>query len=80
MEDREYERRVADVVGLVLGRTVTPGEALEKSGEPLWDSMRHIELIMTLEQELGVSFEPEDIPGLTSLALITAKVRELHAA
>lgn len=77
MNRADSEKRVAEVVGLVLGRPVRPGEALDKAHEPLWDSMRHIELIMTLEQELGVSFAPEDIPALTSLALITAKVREL---
>lgn len=79
MRHAKLERRVASVVGLVLGRIVEPGENLQKSDEPLWDSMRHIELIMTLEQELGVSFEPEDIPALTSLALITVKMRELYA-
>ena len=35
-----------------------------------WDSMRHIELIMRIESEFGIRFEPSEVPGLTSLGSI----------
>ena len=67
-------------MGLVLGRAIAPGDAVAMQGDPVWDSMKHIEIILTLEEGLGVSFAPEDIPFLTSMELIAAKVKELHAA
>lgn len=80
MSEASLERRVENIIGLVLGKAVSPGERLAMASEPAWDSMKHIELVMTLEQELGISFEPEDIPRLTSSYVIIAKVKELHAS
>lgn len=44
-----------------------------------WDSMKHIEIIMTLEDELNISFEAGDIPNMTSLAEIIVKVKAMQA-
>lgn len=35
-----------------------------------WDSLKHIELIMTIEREFGVRFEASEVPALTSLGSI----------
>ena len=35
-----------------------------------WDSISHIQLIMALEAEFGIRFEPGEIPQLTSLKQI----------
>lgn len=75
--DREAD--IARLMGLALGRDVAPGESLDMAAEAAWDSMKHIEIILTLEQGLGLSFAPEDIPRLTSMRLITDKVKELDA-
>ena len=45
--------------------------------EPKWDSMKHIEVIMVLEEELGISFRPESIPTLTSMAKIVDEINKL---
>ncbi len=71
------EEKIAAIMSLMLGKNIGVGDKVEMQSEPAWDSMKHIELIMTLEQELGVSFEPEDIPLLKSMALIVDKTRSL---
>ncbi len=38
-----------------------------------WDSVRHLRLIMALEEHFGVAFEAEEIPDLIT-------VRAIHAA
>lgn len=37
-----------------------------------WDSFRHLQLILSLEGEYDVQFDPAAIPGLTSVAKLQA--------
>lgn len=67
----------AGLLGVLLGQTVSPEDNVSMESCTAWDSMKHIEIIMTFEEKFGVSFAPEDIPRLTSQALLTAKVEEL---
>jgi acyl carrier protein len=39
-----------------------------------WDSTRHLSLVIALEQEFGVQFEPEEIEQLLSFELIQSLV------
>lgn len=73
------ETAVAAILTVLLGKPVSPGAALGKDTEPAWDSIKHIEILLAIEENLDVSFEPEDIPLLTSMDKIIAKIRELHA-
>lgn len=42
-----------------------------------WDSLKHMQLIMALEDEFGIQFPDEVIPELVSFAAICDAVREL---
>lgn len=33
-----------------------------------WDSFRHLQLILSLEGEYGVQFDPQQVPDLTTVA------------
>ncbi len=35
-----------------------------------WDSLRHLKLVIALETKFDISFEPEEIAGMTSLEKI----------
>jgi acyl carrier protein len=39
-----------------------------------WNSMRHIRMIFALEEELGVIFDPEEIPNLVTYKKLFAAV------
>jgi len=45
---------------------------------PAWDSVQHLNLILSVEQEFGLQFEPEEIDQVRSIgrlaALVTQKV------
>jgi len=41
-----------------------------------WDSTRHLNLVVALEQEFGVQFEPEEIEQLLSYDLVQALLVE----
>jgi acyl carrier protein len=42
-----------------------------------WDSLKHMQLIMALEDELGIQFPDELIPDLTTFRAIEKVVEEL---
>ena len=42
-----------------------------------WDSLNHLNLIVELEDEFNVSFEPEDIAEMKSLDIIETKFNRL---
>lgn len=41
-----------------------------------WDSLKHMKLVITLEQELGVEFDDEEVVELLSFRLIELSVAE----
>lgn len=69
MSDRtDLRSQIVAVVSSVLGlaadevaRGVSP-EAVEG-----WDSEKHVELVVALEDRFGCQFEADDVPELTSL-------------
>lgn len=44
-----------------------------------WDSLKHMQLIMALEDELGIQFPDELIPELLSFEAIETTARNLSA-
>lgn len=67
------QRSVADVFEVTI-ESVRP----ESSPDTIesWDSLRHLNLVLTLEQEFGVQFTPEEIEQLLSVELIEALLDE----
>jgi acyl carrier protein len=41
-----------------------------------WDSIRHLNMVLALEDEFGVQFTPEEIEELLSVELIEALLNE----
>jgi acyl carrier protein len=40
-----------------------------------WNSVRHVELVVALEERFGCMFDPEEVPELTSLQRIEEIIR-----
>jgi acyl carrier protein len=73
-------RRVRSVVAATFGvpeAAIT--EATSNATLDRWDSMNHIHLIVALEGEFGVSFEPERAIELTSIREIAQALLALGA-
>ncbi|MBC22961.1 MAG: acyl carrier protein [Phycisphaerae bacterium] len=65
---------VADTFGIDLDDVT-----METSPETVeaWESMSHLNLVMSLESRFGVSFDPDDIPELVTVDAIVAKIDSL---
>lgn len=71
------EDQVAQILSLLLGQNFTSEDDVSMENQELWDSMKHIEIITTLEEELNISFNIEDIPKLTSMKKIIEAIKNL---
>ncbi len=45
-----------------------------------WDSVRHLSLILALEERFGLNFDADEIPELTSVAAIARAIERRKAA
>lgn len=71
------EEQVTQILSLLLGQDFTLEDDVSMENQELWDSMKHIEIITTLEEELNISFNIEDIPKLTSMKKIIEAIKNL---
>jgi acyl carrier protein len=45
-----------------------------------WDSVRHMNVVLALENDFDIEFADADLPNLTSLPLLVAAIERLLAA
>ncbi|MBF0526024.1 MAG: acyl carrier protein [Deltaproteobacteria bacterium] len=73
--------RVLKIVSQVLN---VPVELLNEESSPdtvaSWDSLKHMNLILALEEEFGIQFRDEQIVEILKVGLIIEAVKEFTAA
>jgi acyl carrier protein len=76
----ERVRGIAADVLKVSGSAITAETSLESI--EAWDSLQHLNLILALEQEFGVQFEPEEIDQMNRIdrILVVVQGKIDHAA
>lgn len=69
-------QRVRHVMGAVFGIAVsTLGADASSATVAEWDSVRHLQLMLALEEEFHLQFEMDELVSLRSLALIEERLR-----
>jgi acyl carrier protein len=72
MNRARVEATVREVMQVVLGHSLAPGADVRRADEPAWDSLAHVNLIFSVESELGIQFGPEELDALDSLERLVA--------
>ena len=78
---QDIQARVRSIMSKVFGvdeGEITPDasqDTLEK-----WDSLRHMNLIVALEEEFGITLQDEQVLELLNYALVCEVVKEALAA
>ncbi|MGE0821935.1 MAG: acyl carrier protein [Candidatus Binatia bacterium] len=67
------QRIVADVLSLSV-ETIGPHDSPETLKR--WDSLRHLSIVLAVEQEFAVQFTPEEIEQLVSVGVIAGVLGE----
>ena len=63
------EDRIIKIIGETLKTTVD--ETASQHNCERWDSLRHLNIVVALEEAFDVSFEPEDMARMKSVKDIT---------
>jgi acyl carrier protein len=71
----EIAARVETVFGRVFGQRTPFAPTLSRLDEPRWNSMKHMEFLLGLEQEFGVRFDGADATDMVSMADVFERVR-----
>ena len=77
MDDATVEERVRSVLGEVFG--LDPSVVgLHTSTDTVegWDSLHHLTVVLSLEEEFGIQFDDQETLSLVNFALIVAIIKE----
>ncbi len=72
----DIENRTRAVLGKVL--QIPPQDIsadVSRKTLPVWDSLKHMNLILALEDEFSVEFNDQEIAGINSLDLLLEALR-----
>jgi acyl carrier protein len=75
MSSQQVPSPLRDMIADIL--EVSPDEVIPEMGVETadnWDSFRHLQMILAIEEEYGVQFDPQTIPTLTTVALIQTEL------
>ncbi len=75
----DIRSKVTKILSQLLKCEIPANSTLSMDNTEMWDSMKHIEIIMIMEEEFNISFNPVDIPKLTSMDKIINKIMEIKA-
>lgn len=67
VSEEKIRQIAADVLELPVAK-ISPQSSTENVDS--WDSVHHLNLVLALEQEFGLQFEPEEIDQMTSVEKI----------
>lgn len=72
----QTKEKLAQIMTLLLGQDIKADSNVAMDNCEIWDSMKHIEIISTIEEEFDISLPIEDIPKLTSFQLLAEAVEK----
>lgn len=78
MSSASIQDTVLQVAGSVLKHEMHAGSTRENT--PRWDSLKHVELVFAIEDELGIQFDETELGQLDSVQAIVRLAQSKHAA
>ena len=80
MTRTQIQSAVAELLSITLGRRVPQNESVSRDSESTWDSLKHVQLILMLEEQFGIQFSEEEMGSLRDSDGIVRAVEEKNAA
>ena len=79
MTRSQIQAAVVELLSITVGRPIAPTESVTRDSEPNWDSLKHVELILMLEEHFGVRFSEKEMAALRSSDEIVHAIEEKNA-
>lgn len=68
------EHKIIEIISKVTKIPVSDLEA-QKDERNLWDSLKHMEIVISLEEEFDITFENEDIANAKTVSAVIQIVK-----
>ena len=65
--NNELHQQIGSILSEVLNTTLPPDINPKREEMPNWDSLKHMELILRLEEQFNVRFSIKEVAEITSL-------------
>lgn len=78
MDRQHIENVVSTVIAALLKCPI--GTHSTRANTPQWDSLKHIEVVFAIEDELQLQFDEEHLASLDSVTRIVDRILARHAA
>lgn len=76
MTETEIFEKLRDIISSIMGVSQEIITHSSKQGEiPEWDSLGHLRLIMTIEEDFDVKFSMLEIPKYTSIEALMSEIK-----
>jgi acyl carrier protein len=72
----EVRAEVARILSSVLGHSVSAARDAAASDDPVWDSLRQVEVVYSVEDTFDLRFDESDFPKLVSLEMIVDAIMQ----
>jgi acyl carrier protein len=79
MTRSQIQAAVVELLSITVGRPIAPSESVTRDSEPSWDSLKHVELILMLEEQFAVQFSEKEMGALRSSDEIVQAIEEKNA-
>lgn len=73
----DIEEKTAEILSALFEHKINVGDDVTVDNEEMWDSLKHLELIVMLEEEFNVKIKREDAVNLQSMADINKLIKDL---
>jgi acyl carrier protein len=80
MTRSQIQAAVVELLSITVGRPIAPSESVTRDSEPSWDSLKHVELILMLEEQFAVQFSEKEMAALRSSGEIVQAIEEKNAS
>jgi len=80
MDRIQIEQTVLAVLRTMLKQQFDSSADITREHSPNWDSLKHIEIMFALEDELGVAFSEQELANLDGFQKIVEAVWQKNAA
>lgn len=65
--NNELRKQIGNILSEVLNTALPPDDNPKREEMPNWDSLKHMELILRLEEQFNVRFSIREVAGIKSL-------------
>ena len=79
MTPADIRSGVAELLSIILGRSVNPDEHVQRRSEAKWDSLKHVELVLMTEEKFDIRLTEAEMGAIASSADLWRLVEQKHA-